>query len=409
MDRPDRDQFLERISFGVIPIGATNTFAKRWFFNPGSFSSKELELRLLADSAMSVIRGISTKADLIHVSLEHSPTTTDHIQPSEKKSFLIKNNELYALSEFTAGFVTETDAYSDRYWYLPLIKSKINRYFMDRSLRRQPIKYEFDYKLKCNGCSKCLNQNELKIQLDQIINANKIKKQTSNSENKSLLQIIYSKFFTMSSIQAIESPAAKETRLNKIKTVETLIEKSKTKNEKCDKLTKSNLIQTQVYARVNDAGDTGSEPSAIECVLVKDENYNVKSMFLADKKLVKEFQIVKLNKNERSIYFKRAEENLENFFCVQIDGEIYKLDNFNENNLKIQVKHVEKCFRLLKHDPNYSLNIKPNDTMNVYSLIGKNSIVDNAREDDMPKIKPFEKYYLKFWNANQNENTTQSS
>jgi diacylglycerol kinase family enzyme len=53
----------------VIPIGQTNTFAQKWYNILGMKHSNEAEIRLLASSAMAIIRGETIDADVIKVDL----------------------------------------------------------------------------------------------------------------------------------------------------------------------------------------------------------------------------------------------------------------------------------------------------------------------------------------------------
>lgn len=53
----------------VVPIGETNTFAHKWLNMIGAKRSTESEIRLLASSAMAVIKGEVVDADLIKVKL----------------------------------------------------------------------------------------------------------------------------------------------------------------------------------------------------------------------------------------------------------------------------------------------------------------------------------------------------
>ena len=175
MSRADSNQVLKRIPIGIIPLGNTNTFSKKWFMM-GSDETDETELRLLADSAMSIIRGKTMPASLMKVTLtQNVPSNGQQLEKAEEENILkgtsyklLKEEKLYALSTISAGFVTETDAYLNSYKYFWKLKAHMNRYFMARHLRRQPINFKLDYKLKCNGCSNCLNEIELKTKLNNL-------------------------------------------------------------------------------------------------------------------------------------------------------------------------------------------------------------------------------------------------
>lgn len=109
---------------------------------------------------------------------------------------LLKEDKLYALSNFSCGFLTETEANVDLYRYYWRLKNRMNRYFMDRYLRRDPIKYEFNYRVKCPGCSKCLSPANLQRELNQLVNS---KAQNSNRpSSSSLLRLFYNKLIDKS-------------------------------------------------------------------------------------------------------------------------------------------------------------------------------------------------------------------
>jgi acylglycerol kinase len=171
--RTDSVEFLKRIPIGVIPIGESNTFAHKWLSTlpVGSKRTDESEFRLLADSAMAIVRGETAPADLIKVSLSHSSDyhTEENYEDTHGTDYkkrgaysLLKENQIYALSNVSCGFVTAVDANMDTYWYFGWLKTYMNNYFTRRLLVRQPLKYTFQYKLKCFGCSKCLDSEALK-------------------------------------------------------------------------------------------------------------------------------------------------------------------------------------------------------------------------------------------------------
>lgn len=119
---------------------------------------------------MAIIKGDTAQADLIKVTLHHSPDQTteerydDESGTDAKKRgayTLLKENQIYALSNVSCGFVTAIDANEDSYWYYGWLRSHMNKYFTKRYLQRAPLKYKFDYKLKCFGCSNCLNREEI--------------------------------------------------------------------------------------------------------------------------------------------------------------------------------------------------------------------------------------------------------
>ena len=129
-NRADAREFLQRIPIGIIPIGETNTFMKKWFANLSDTntnrSENENELRLFADSAMSIIKGASRPAHLLKITLSQSSSSAEisdeTLQTKKVGAFtLLKENKIYALSEVSCGFMTVTDANQEGYGYLFLI------------------------------------------------------------------------------------------------------------------------------------------------------------------------------------------------------------------------------------------------------------------------------------------------
>ena len=173
-----------------------------------------------------------------------------------------------------------------------------------------------------------------------------------------------------------------------------MIEKSKIKNENCGKLYETNLIQSEVISNINQPEFRTDSLVGIQSVIVKDPEFNPKDIFLADKKSLNEFELVKKNLNEKKFNFKRPEDNMENIFCLEIDGETYKLNNLPENNLKVHVKHMEKCLNLIVHDPVLTSNIKANYMPKIYYSLNDEI---KSTNNDMPSIRPFESLYQKYW------------
>ena len=403
MNRQDSNEILKRIPIGVIPTGATNNFGKKWYMKSGLKNTNENELRLLADSAMTIIKGNLAPIDLMKVTVTQSPTSI-RLEKAEEENIekgsafkLLKQGDYYALSNVSSGFVTDTDAYVNSYRYFWKLKSYMNQYFMARFLRRQPINYKFDYKLKCTGCSNCLNETELKTQLSNLIQRKDLIKQTTNDEpaSGSFLTMFFRKFFKVGKFTLKETPEQEEKRKQERNKLETLIEKSKSLNDKCGKLFETEIIQTELISNINEPPIDSSKPLGIDTVLVRDPEYNAKKMFLAEKKLLSEFELKKRNLNEKKIRFKDLEDNINNVMCVEIDGEIFKLNNLPEANLKLTVKHLDKCFNMLAYDPTLA-QIKPNEEAKLYLLNEEKK--NNNYVDAMPFIRPFEKLYYNYWN-----------
>jgi len=412
MSRPDSNLILQKLPIGIIPLGATNSFANKWFMKLGLDQTDETNLRLQADSAMSIIKGRTVPADLMKITINqtsealNSQKLPEADNENNKKGCafkLLKENSFYAVSNVSAGFVTETDAYINSYKYFWKLKHHMNRYFMARHLRRQPVKFNLTYKLKCNGCSKCLDESELNEKLRSLITKKETTKSIQLSESNgssSFIQILFRKFFSFGKFTLKDTPEQLENRLKEKKIYESLIQRSKLKNEKCNKIFTANLVQSEIIANINEPWqETNTESRGIQTVVVRDPEFNQKKMFLAEKKFLNEFEIVKENLNEKNIKFKNPESNLDNVFCIELDGETYKLDNFPATNLKIRVEHLENRFNLLVHDEEMSKNIQPSFWSHVYNTF--RSEVKNDSNNEMPLIKPFENLYLKYWNYNK--------
>jgi arginyl-tRNA--protein-N-Asp/Glu arginylyltransferase len=130
------------------------------------------------------------------VSLRHNPSHTNEqiIKSSNSRNNLLKEDKLYALSNISCGFFTETEANVDlfRYWWK--LKEHMNSYFMKRYLRRDPVKFEFAYKLKCHGCSRCLDETLLKRELEDLTSS---KTASSANSNSTLLRLFYNKLVSV--------------------------------------------------------------------------------------------------------------------------------------------------------------------------------------------------------------------
>jgi hypothetical protein len=278
------------------------------------------------------------------------------------------------LSNFSCGFVTEIDANLENFWYFGWLKNRMNNYFMHRYLRRDPLKFDFSYRLKCHGCAKCLNEENLKLELEKLISNNLGASLSSSSSTSSLFKIFYNKFNRIVQVNRKE----KKIDINKEKKIEKLkhlIELSKYKNENCDKqyniiLNQSQLISTINLPNFEDSFNNNlkDDTSFIDTVIVKDPEFNEKQMNLADRKELKEFMIRKLKSNRIKENSNDREGN--DLFSISIDGEIYKLTNNSELNLNISVKHLEKYINLIKLDLN-SANIVINPWPRIYQLSDK--------------------------------------
>lgn len=171
---------------------------------------------------MAIIKGETASADLLKVTLEqnipYEEEKDEHHDSKKRGAYsLLKENKIYALSNLAFGFVTLTDANLDTYWYYPTkwLKNRMNRYFMDRYLRKDPIKYEFRYKNKCFGCSKCLDEKKLRKDLEVLINDKEIDPISQQEKRVSMVQKLFRKFANMSAIKSKE--ALKQIQEQKLK------------------------------------------------------------------------------------------------------------------------------------------------------------------------------------------------
>jgi hypothetical protein len=180
-----------------------------------------------------------------------------------------------------------------------------------------------------------------------------------------------------------------------------LIEKSKKTNENCNKAFTNELKQVQIISNINEPCLDAKEEinSSIATVIVKDPEFNKKDMFLANKKHLTEFEIKKL---VSPTSFDRK-HSTENYFALEIDGEIYKLNNKPENDLSIKVELIENCINLLQFDQALSDSIKPNYLPKIFSL-SERTLKENfydkndgqTRTIEMPPLLPFEKFYFDY-------------
>lgn len=395
--REDSSEFLKRIPIGIIPIGETNTFAHKWLNAVGFKRASATELRLLADSAMAIIKGETAPADLLKVSLyqniPYDEKQDEHHDDKQRGAYsLLKENKIYALSRVSFGFVTLTDANSDHFWYFSWIKwlqNRMNRYFMDRYLRIDPIKYEFTYKNKCHGCSKCLDGEKIGKELEELLNPPKV-------ANPSLIHSLFKRIVQTKNKESDEVARVKQKKLNHLTN---LLELYKIQNPDCNKNILCELRQCQIISSINQPDFEDPEffekSSSIDTVIVKDPEMNPNDMFLAQRKALSEFEVKKIYKKTGKVKSFLIHHKLP----IEIDGEIYKLNNNPENDLHMKVEHLEKCINLIKYDPESS-KIEANYWPNVYLISRKtfeDAFYDKKDKIDLPDILPFEKYYLKYW------------
>jgi hypothetical protein len=363
---------------------------------------------------MSIIKCVSKPANLLKITLSQNKSEStidddrnDKLQMKKVGAYsLLKENKIYALSNFSCGFVTLIDSNNDNYWYLGFkrLKSYMNRYFMERYLRRDPIMYRMSYKAKCLGCSKCLNKLELQNDLNNLVknglNSDNDRSQT-NETSTSFLKMFYKKFFQLKPILSKEALEQKKAiaQLKKAKFSD-LIEKSKETNEMCGKTFSNDLKQVQIISNINEPYYDSKDDintCSIGTVIVKDPLHNSKDMFLAKKKHLTQFEIKKMT----NLSSRDKDYSTEDYFALEIDGEIYKLNNKPGNDLKVNVELIENCINILQFDEDLSNSIKANAipkifllssrTLNEYFFQNSKSVLK------MPPILPFEHFYLNYW------------
>ena len=357
---------------------------------------------------MSILKGASQPADLLKITFnknEHASHSDDEdsLQMNKKGAYtLMKDNKIYALSSMACGFVTITDANVEKYWYygFDFLKKRMNKYFSQRFLRRNPFKYEFTYKLKCPGCSKCLNKEKLVQELNSLTTGNN---ETTNRDPH-LMHTLFKQITKITHVKKKEDLVELKKRIEQLNR---LIAKSDNQNPDCDKEHKTLLTQVQIYSNINNPLEDLTDLSAcnkhIDTVIVKDPEFNPKDMFLANKKYLKEFELKKFGTISRD-----ADKASFNYFAIEIDGEIYKLNNKPEENLKIHVELVENCINLVKFDSELSNSVKATYLQKIYLLSRRTleeyflnkKTLDKSDNKEMPPILPFEKFYLNYWKPN---------
>ncbi|KAL5011741.1 hypothetical protein ScPMuIL_010292 [Solemya velum] len=97
--RKENKKFRQTVPVGVIPIGITNRFAQFVF-------GTDLDtVRIIAESAMAVIRGVTKKVDVLKVKGEDGRTS-------------------YALSGLEMGAFRDAEERKSKYWYFGPLKSR---------------------------------------------------------------------------------------------------------------------------------------------------------------------------------------------------------------------------------------------------------------------------------------------
>lgn len=179
-------------------------------------------------------------------------------------------------------------------------------------------------------------------------------------------------------------------------------------NKECGKVYKSNLIQAQIIARINNPElENPDEPvsssnSYIDTAIVKDPEFNPKVMFLAERKEIVEFEIKRLH-SDVPIMNKNVNSD---HFSIDIDGEIYKLANTREADLAVRVMLLPKQVRLIRADPS-AMHVSGRSSWPKIFLVSRKTLEEELMLSDeqknvatnalTPNLLPFEKYFLKYW------------
>ena len=125
---------------GVLPVGRTNSLAKEVFNYSNASSLKEVQS--LADSAIAIVRGKTTKKDVIK------------IEPASEDNSKIK--PIYALHSFHWGAFRDALTLRDKYWYTGPLReyfALLFNAFSDKVTWNCTAKVA--YSLPCPGCSNC--------------------------------------------------------------------------------------------------------------------------------------------------------------------------------------------------------------------------------------------------------------
>jgi len=135
--RDDSDSAVHKFPLGIIPIGRSNTVAKRLFWG-----DHQQEARLLAETAMAVIRGNTRHLDVMSIKANDS------------------EQSVYALASIEWGRYRDVNTNISKYWYWGPLKAKMAYLFASIKKQTPPMDADLFYTLPCNGCSKCYLSND---------------------------------------------------------------------------------------------------------------------------------------------------------------------------------------------------------------------------------------------------------
>ncbi|XP_055378965.1 acylglycerol kinase, mitochondrial, partial [Condylostylus longicornis] len=137
---------------GVLPLGRTNEVVSKLFYaNQNNYVE---EIKLLADTAIAIIRGKTNKRDVIKI----QPLEEEVIENSPS----IENPKpIYAMGSLQWGAFRDVINLRDRYWYVgPLREYAAPLFNAFGDKLTWECKAKLLYSPPCSGCSNCRNKNE---------------------------------------------------------------------------------------------------------------------------------------------------------------------------------------------------------------------------------------------------------
>lgn len=137
---------------GILPVGRTNSVARRMFFNSLLIGSDLDEVRGLANAAISVVRGKVEKKDVMKI----------EVLPDEGDE---PGKPVYAMASLHWGAYRDALLLRDRYWYAGPFREYASFLFNGFSSK---LTWNCDAKIRftppCDGCSNCFKKEEKPIE-----------------------------------------------------------------------------------------------------------------------------------------------------------------------------------------------------------------------------------------------------
>ncbi|XP_013393739.1 acylglycerol kinase, mitochondrial-like [Lingula anatina] len=127
--RKDQD-FVKRISIGILPLGETNSLARSIFSDTAS------QVRWICESALAVVEGLKRPIDLMAITGNEGKT-------------------VYAASSIQWSHFRDAETTKSKYWYFGPLKHRWT--YVWATVKKWPpeLKARLSYILPCSGCSKC--------------------------------------------------------------------------------------------------------------------------------------------------------------------------------------------------------------------------------------------------------------